>query len=88
MKKSLYHIETEYRTLIEQVEQADGELSPEVEEALICEPLANSKEFLLSVVILAIIIQSGSDFIINFTFFTKFDAVLSLVATTKMFLSL
>ena len=34
MKQSLYHIETEYRTLIEQVEQADGELTEELEQQL------------------------------------------------------
>ncbi len=34
MKKSLYNIETEYRTLIEQVELSEGELTPEMEEQL------------------------------------------------------
>lgn len=34
MKQSLYHIETEYRTLIDQVEQAEGELTEELEQAL------------------------------------------------------
>ena len=35
MKQSLYTIETEYLTLINQVEELDGELTPEIEEALI-----------------------------------------------------
>ena len=35
MKQSLYTIETEYLTLINQVEELDGELTPELEEALI-----------------------------------------------------
>jgi hypothetical protein len=34
MKKSLYHIETEYRELINQVELSEGELTPEIEEQL------------------------------------------------------
>lgn len=34
MKKSLYHIETEYLTLINQVEELGGELTPELEEQL------------------------------------------------------
>ena len=34
MKKSLYHIETEYRELINQVELSEGELTPEMEEQL------------------------------------------------------
>jgi len=34
MKQSLYHIETEYRSLIDQVEQAEGELTEELEQAL------------------------------------------------------
>ena len=34
MKKSLYHIETEYLTIINQVEELDGELTPELEEQL------------------------------------------------------
>ena len=33
-KKSLYHIETEYRELINQVELSEGELTPEMEEQL------------------------------------------------------
>jgi len=35
MKKSLFHIETEYLTLINQVEELGGELTPELEEQLI-----------------------------------------------------
>ena len=34
MKKSLYHIETEYLAIINQVEQLDGELTPELEAQL------------------------------------------------------
>jgi len=34
MKKSLYHIENEYLTIISQVEELDGELTPELEEQL------------------------------------------------------
>ncbi len=34
MKKSLYHIETEYLTIINQVEELDGELTPELEAQL------------------------------------------------------
>ena len=34
MKKSLYHIETEYLTIINQVEELEGELTPELEEQL------------------------------------------------------
>ena len=34
MKKSLYHIETEYLTLINEVEELGGELTPELEEQL------------------------------------------------------
>jgi len=34
MKKSLYHIEAEYLTIINQVEELEGELTPELEEQL------------------------------------------------------
>ena len=34
MKKSLYHIETEYLTIINQVEELEGELTPELEQQL------------------------------------------------------
>jgi hypothetical protein len=34
MKKSLYHIETEYLDIINQVEELDGELTPELEQQL------------------------------------------------------
>lgn len=34
MKKSLYNIETEYLTIINQVEDLDGELTPELEQQL------------------------------------------------------
>lgn len=34
MKKSLYHIETEYLNIINQVEELEGELTPELEEQL------------------------------------------------------
>jgi len=34
MNKSLFHIETEYLTIINQVEDLDGELTPELEEQL------------------------------------------------------
>lgn len=34
MKKSLYHIETDYLTIINQVEELDGELTPELEQQL------------------------------------------------------
>ncbi len=34
MKKSLYHIETEYQQLLQIVEDADGELTEEMENAL------------------------------------------------------
>ena len=35
MKKSLYHIEAEYLTILNQVDELDGELTPELEEQLI-----------------------------------------------------
>ena len=34
MKTNLYNIETEYLTLMSQIEEAEGELTPEMEEAL------------------------------------------------------
>ncbi len=34
MKQSLYHISDEYLTLIQEIEENEGELSPEMEEAL------------------------------------------------------
>jgi hypothetical protein len=40
MKKSLYHIETEYREIIEQVELSEGELTEELEAQL----MINEKE--------------------------------------------
>ena len=58
-----------------------------VDEALICEPFDNSNEVLLSTEILAIVNHSGRCLIIAFTFLTKFEAVLNLVAITKTFLS-
>ena len=61
--------------------------SPDVEAALIEEPLDNSNDVRLSVVMLAILIQSGRFFIMFLTLRTKLPAVSNLVAITRMALS-
>ena len=58
-----------------------------VEEAFICEPFVSSKEVLLSIAMLDILIQSGRFLWIALTFLTKFAAVPNFVAMTSTFLS-
>ena len=61
--------------------------SPEVEAALIEEPLESSNDVRLSTVIVAMLNQSGTLRMIPLTFFTRFPAVANLVAITKIDLS-
>ena len=61
--------------------------SPDVEAALIEDPLDNSNEVRLSTLIVAIFSQSGTFRIMFLTFLTKFPAVANLVAITRMALS-
>ena len=66
---------------------SDRPASPDVDAALMEEPLDSSKELRLSTSIVAILSQSGRLRMMLLTFFTKFPAVANFVAMTRIALS-